>query len=99
MIYNSFIAPNNVTTDSYYLRYEFTEAMLDAMGIKDYTGVLYELISYRYFADDDLGVWDLMIDGMINVSPLKPLKYFYFILLSACWNLLHQGINIRVYEV
>ena len=69
VIYNSFIAPNNVTTDSYFLRYEFTEAMLDAMGIKDYTGVLYELISYRYFADDDLGVWDLMIDGMINVSP------------------------------
>merc|ERR1711868_2935 len=67
MIYNSFIAPNNVTTDSYFLRYEFTEAMLDAMGIKDYTGVLYELISYRYFADDDLGVWDLMIDGMINL--------------------------------
>ena len=73
MIYNSFIAPNNVTTDSYFLRYEFTEAMLDAMGIKDYTGVLYELISYRYFADDDLGVWDLMIDGMVNVSPQKAL--------------------------
>merc|ERR1712110_1284457 len=73
MIYNSFIAPNNVTTDSYFLRYEFTEAMLDAMGIKDYTGVLYELISYRYFADDDLGVRDLMIDGMVNVSPQKAL--------------------------
>lgn len=67
MIYNSFIAPNNVTSDSYFLRYEFTEAMLDSMGIKDYTGVLYELISYRYFEDDDLGVWDLMIDGMVNL--------------------------------
>ena len=71
VIYNSFIAPNNVTSDSYFLRYEFTEAMLDSMGIKDYTGVLYELISYRYFEDDDLGVWDLMIDGMVNVRPSK----------------------------
>ena len=79
MIYNSFIAPNNVTTDSYFLRYEFTEAMLDAMGIKDYTGVLYELISYRYFADDDLGVWDLMIDGMVNVSPLKSSVTFFYL--------------------
>ena len=80
MIYNSFIAPNNVTTDSYFLRYEFTEAMLDAMGIKDYTGVLYELISYRYFADDDLGVWDLMIDGMVNVSnQIVLMKVFFYL--------------------
>ena len=99
MIYNSFIAPNNVTTDSYFLRYEFTEAMLDAMGIKDYTGVLYELISYRYFADDDLGVWDLMIDGMVNVSPQKHYERFSNYLLLACWNLLHQGVDLRVYEV
>ena len=68
VIYNSFIEPNNVTTDSYFLRYEFTEAMLDALGIKDYTGVIYELVNYRYFEDDMLGDWDSMIDGMINVS-------------------------------
>ena len=68
MIYNSYIAPNNVTTDSHFLRYDFTEKMLDALGIKDSTGVIYELINYRYFADDVLGTWDLMIDGMINVS-------------------------------
>ena len=68
MIYNSYIAPNNVTTDSHFLRYDFTEKMLDALGIKDSTGVIYELINYRYFADDVLGTWDLMIDGMVNVS-------------------------------
>ena len=68
MIYNSYIKPNNVTTDSYFLRYEFTEAMLDALGIKDESGVIYELVNYRYFADDALGSWEAMIDGMVNVS-------------------------------
>lgn len=67
MIYNSYIAPNNVTTDSHFLRYDFTEKMLDALGIKDSTGVIYELINYRYFTEDVLGTWDLMIDGMVNL--------------------------------
>ena len=68
VIYNSYIVPNNVTTDSHFLRYDFTEKMLDALGIKDSTGVIYELINYRYFTEDVLGTWDLMIDGMVNVS-------------------------------
>ena len=57
VIYESFIKPNNVTTDSHFLRYEFTEAMLDALGILDETGVIYELVNYRYFEDclDDPG--------------------------------------------
>ena len=67
VIYNTYIEPNNVTTDSHFLRYDFTEKMLDALGIKDSTGVIYEMINYRFFADDVLGTWDLMIDGMINV--------------------------------
>jgi len=67
MIYNSYILPNNVTSDSYFLRYEFTEALLDALGIKDESGVIYELIQYRYFEDDMLGDWELMIDSMINL--------------------------------
>ena len=68
MIYESFIKPNNVTTDSRFLRYEFTEAMLDALGILDETGVIYELVNYRYFEDSMLGNWEAMIDGMVNVS-------------------------------
>ena len=67
VIYNSYILPNNVTSDSHFLRYDFTEKMLDALGIKDSTGVIYELINYRYFTEDVLGTWDLMIDGMVNV--------------------------------
>ena len=67
VIYNSYIVPNNVTTGSHFRRYDFTEKMLDALGIKDSTGVIYELINYRYFTEDVLGTWDLMIDGMVNV--------------------------------
>lgn len=67
MIYNSYILPNNVTSDSYFLRYEFVEALLDALGIKDESGVIYELIQYRYFEDQMLGDWELMIDSMVNV--------------------------------
>ena len=102
MIYNSFIEPNNVTTDSYFLRYEFTEAMLDALGIKDYTGVIYELVNYRYFEDDMLGDWDSMIDGMINVSA-DAVNYhisFHNILsCAACRNFLHKSLDLRVHEV
>ena len=100
MIYNSFIEPNNVTTDSYFLRYEFTEAMLDALGIKDYTGVIYELVNYRYFEDDMLGDWDSMIDGMINVSPvLNPISIHNNLTCAACGNFLHKSLNLRVHEV
>jgi len=67
MIYNSYIVPNNVTTDTDFLRYEFTEVLLDALGIKDESGVIYELVNYRYFMDEDLGDWDAMIDGMVNL--------------------------------
>jgi len=100
VIYNSYIAPNNVTTDSHFLRYDFTEKMLDALGIKDSTGVIYELINYRYFTEDVLGTWDLMIDGMVNVrlksSCLCPTPLN---LLLACWDILHQSLYVRVYEV
>ena len=40
---------------------------MDALGIKDESGVIYELIQYRYFEDQMLGDWELMIDSMVNV--------------------------------
>ena len=90
MIYNSYIVPNNVTSDSHFLRYDFTEKMLDALGIKDSTGVIYELINYRYFTEDVLGTWDLMIDGMVNVRfPHRPhiLSNTYLTLVFSWWEL------------
>ena len=59
---------------------------LEALGLKDDSGVIYELINYRYlglmrtlfgisihsltfrfFTNNELGDWDKMIDGLVNV--------------------------------
>ena len=67
MIYNSYILPNGVVEDEHFLRHLFSATLLEALGLKDDSGVIYELINYRYFTDDMLGDWHQMIDGMINV--------------------------------
>jgi len=67
MIYNSYILPNGVVEDTHFLRHLFSSTLLEALGLKDDSGVIYELINYRYFVDDNLGDWDLMIDGMVNL--------------------------------
>merc|ERR1711970_1496267 len=67
MIYNSYILPNGVVEDAHFLRHMFSATLLEALGIKDDSGVIYELINYRYFEDSMLGDWDLMIDGMVNL--------------------------------
>ena len=67
MIYNSYILPNGVVEDTHFLRHLFSATLLEALGLKDDSGVIYELINYRYFEDSMLGDWDLMIDGMVNV--------------------------------
>merc|ERR1712212_1383070 len=67
MIYNSYILPNGVVEDAHFLRHLFSATLLEALGLKDDSGVIYELINYRYFMDHMLGDWDLMIDGMINL--------------------------------
>ena len=68
VIYNSYILPNGITEDANFLRHMFSATLLEALGIKDDSGIIYELINYRYFEDSMLGDWDLMIDGMVNVS-------------------------------
>jgi len=67
MIYNSYILPNGITEDANFLRHMFSATLLEALGIKDDSGIIYELINYRYFEDSMLGDWDLMIDGMVNL--------------------------------
>jgi len=67
MIYNSYIVPNDVMTNSHFLRHLFSETLLEAMGLKDDSGVIYELINYRFFDNDELGDWCSMIDGMVNM--------------------------------
>ena len=70
MIYNSYILPNGVVEDTQFLRHLFSATLLEALGLKDDSGVIYDLINYRYFEDSMLGDWDLMIDGMVNVRTM-----------------------------
>merc|ERR1712002_52286 len=67
MIYNSYILPNGVIENAHFLRHHFSATLLEALGLKDDSGVIYELINYRFFEDDALGHWEPMIDGMINM--------------------------------
>ena len=68
MIYNSYILPNGVVEDDHFLRYLFSATLLEALGLRDDSSIIYELINYRYFTDSQLGDWNAMIDGMVNVS-------------------------------
>jgi len=67
MIYNSYILPNGVVEDTHFLRHLFSATLLEALGLKDDSGVIYELINYTYFDDEMMGDWDMMIEGMINL--------------------------------
>jgi len=67
MIYDCYIVPNGVKEDTHFLRHLLSSTLLEALGLKDDSGVIYELINYRYFEDSMLGDWDLMIDGMVNL--------------------------------
>ena len=42
-----------------------------AMGLKDDSGNIYEMLEYTFFDHTDMGTWDTMIDGMVNVSSFQ----------------------------
>ena len=48
VIYNSYLVPNSVMTDEHFLRHLFSSTLLEALGLKDDSGVIYELINYRF---------------------------------------------------
>merc|ERR1712192_195449 len=58
MIYNSYLVPNSVMTDEHFLRHLFSSTLLEALGLKDDSGVIYELINYRFST------------GVFNLTPM-----------------------------
>ena len=38
------------------------------MGLKDQSGNIYEMLEYTFFDHTEMGTWDTMMDGMVNVS-------------------------------
>ena len=114
MIYKGYLLPNDVMNNEHFLRHEFSATLLEALGLNDDSGVIYELInyrccvllldvliitSYRFFNINDLGFWDRMIDGMINVSLSSIPPQPHLFPPPDGRHLLHQGLHLRVHEV
>merc|ERR1712018_1090027 len=55
VMYNTYIEPRGLVHNSSFLRHDFMPAMLDALGLHDATGVIYEVIAHDYFKAKELG--------------------------------------------
>ena len=70
-MYNNFIILHGHQHNENFLRHEFIPVMLDALGLNDVSGVIYEILEHDYFNLRDVGEWDRMMPGMINVNIWK----------------------------
>lgn len=64
-----------------FLTHDFLPVMLNALGLDDKSGVIYEVVEHDYFNITDLGDWDKMMPGMINV-----MQFSSFSSISWCTN-------------
>ena len=69
-MYNNYIEPRGLIHDADFLTHDFMPTMLDALGLQDTSGVIFEIVEHDYFNITDLGNWDQMMPGMINVTLL-----------------------------
>ena len=53
--------------------------MLNALGLHDESGVIYEVVQHDYFNMTDLGHWDQMMPGMINLVGTFFIKVIYYV--------------------
>merc|ERR1712200_67310 len=67
VMYNSYFVPNDVLNDAFFLEHRFISTLLKALGLYDSSGNIYEMLEYTFFHHSDLGYWDKMMDGMINL--------------------------------
>ena len=82
-MYNNYIEPRGLIHDADFLTHDFMPTMLDALGLQDTSGVIFEVVEHDYFNITDLGVWDQMMPGMINVSSFRHLLRQSRLLLRA----------------
>ncbi len=66
-MYNNFIEPHGLVHNETFLRNQFIPIMLNALGLDDSSGVIFEVMEHDYFNYTDLGNWDAMMPGMVNV--------------------------------
>jgi len=67
MMYNAYFVPNNILTNTFFLEHRFISTLLKSLGLDDESGNIYEMLEYSFFDHSDLGVWDNMMEGMVNM--------------------------------
>lgn len=67
IMYELYFVPNNYLNDIFFLDYEFIDTLLQAMGLNDESGNIYEMLEYSFFNHTDMGKWETMMDGMVNL--------------------------------
>ena len=45
-----------------------TKFVYRALGLQDESGNIYEMLEYTFFNHSDMGIWEKMSNGMVNVS-------------------------------
>jgi carboxylesterase type B len=67
VMYGSFFVPNDVLNDQFFLEHRFISTLLRSLGLQDDSGNIYEMLEYTFFDHTDMGTWDTMMEGMVNL--------------------------------
>ena len=69
-LYNQFILPNELDKDTDFLKYQFTDLLLRSLGVEQ-EYAFSDLITAKYFHEDQLGNITAMSAGAIDVNTIK----------------------------
>ena len=67
VVYNEFIVPNNISQDENFLKYEFTDFLLRALGIEQ-EYAFSDSLTEKYWHKDQIGNLTAMAPGAVDVS-------------------------------
>ena len=68
-LYNEFIIPNELDKDTDFLKYQFTDLLLRSLGVEQ-EYAFSDLITAKYFHEDQLGNITAMSAGAIDVNTI-----------------------------
>jgi len=67
VMYGAYFVPNGVLDDQFFLEHRFISTLLRSLGLADDSGNIYEMLEYTFFDHSDLGYWEKMMQGMVNL--------------------------------
>ena len=75
VVYSDFIVPNNMSEDTDFLKYEFTDLLLRAVGI-DQEYAFSDSLTSKYWHEEQIGNLTAMTAGACDVS-IRPFPVLY----------------------